>query len=239
MSPTTVIAALRRRRRQPLTPGRRALSFAWTLLTMSAMAWLMWPTALGGAANFVVVQGTSMEPTYHSGDLLYVRTTDSYSPGDIAVYQLPSGEAGGGQRIVHRIQSETNGRFTFQGDNRDTPDATHPKKGQLLGSPVANLGPYPTRALFALPLILSLILGVIVTVILWPSNQALEDEPDHVDQHANELDEPLDESLVGAEASATWDLAPWEVLVDADVAWQAEDTLTEDVLHDLSRPAFN
>lgn len=44
-----------------------------------------------GADAVIAIDGRSMEPVYHSGDLIYVRYTDSAEPGDIVVCTTADG----------------------------------------------------------------------------------------------------------------------------------------------------
>ena len=101
-----------------------------------ALCWLVFlhPQELGGSAKYVVVSGTSMEPTMHTGDLLVARRQDSYEVGDVAVYRVPIVEVGGGQQVVHRIVggSPEEG-YLLQGDNRDLPDQWRPTAAELVG----------------------------------------------------------------------------------------------------------
>ncbi len=39
------------------------------------------PAKLGGAAGYVLVNGISMEPRFHTGDLVIVRQADRYQVG--------------------------------------------------------------------------------------------------------------------------------------------------------------
>ena len=172
-------------RSRPAALVRSALGVA--VLVASAAALL--PARLGGRTMFVVVQGRSMEPTFHSGDLLFTRRTNAFSVGDVAVYRVPDGEGGAGHLIVHRLQrpldvASASGdiRWEIKGDSRQTPDATQPTTRQLLARPVVNLGPWATRAVIVLPFLLVLVVGLIVGWLLWP------DEPDDTEDSADERD---------------------------------------------------
>lgn len=77
------------------------------------------PAALGGPATFAVVDGRSMEPTYHFGDLVVARTQDSYGIGDVVVFPSTNGKV-----IIHRIVSgNADDGWTTRGDNNDRDDA--------------------------------------------------------------------------------------------------------------------
>lgn len=130
---------------------------------------LLWPMRFGDWSSFVVVRGESMEPAYHLADLLYVRSTADYAPGDIAVYRIPDGEPGSGTLVVHRIIARnSDGTFRFQGDNRDQPDDLRVHRGDLVGRPILNLGSSPTRLLAIMPWVMSLLFGFAVARAAWP-----------------------------------------------------------------------
>ena len=52
------------------------------------LAILVWPTSLGGCTTMTVVSGHSMEPTFHTGDLVVARC-GTPAVGDIVIYQPP------------------------------------------------------------------------------------------------------------------------------------------------------
>ena len=157
---------------------RRTLGLAFTILLLGGLAFAFWPIRFGGSAMFVVVRGESMEPTYRQGELLYTRTASSYQPGDIAVYKIPDGMAGEGSLVVHRIKEVLpDGTYVFQGDNKPSPDDVRPDRAHLIGKPIVDLGDIPTRGLLLLPLLLTLLTGIAVTIALWPDRPEIEDEP--------------------------------------------------------------
>ncbi len=74
-----------------------------------AAVWVLFaPAQIGGRASYVIVNGNSMEPVYHRGDLVVVSTAQRYGIGDIITYRHP--DIG---QIIHRIVEEENddGRF--------------------------------------------------------------------------------------------------------------------------------
>ena len=196
-----------RQERRVRARRRRPVS---TLLFAGAVALflvVLWPARFGGAASFVVVRGHSMEPTYALGDLVYVRSADDYRPGEIVVYRVPDEQPGAGIFIVHRLRRiEPDGTFVFRGDNNPTDDVFRPTRHDIVGRAVVDLGGFPARAMSIAPLIGALAVAVAVGLLMWPDR-----DPD----------------------SAPGDLAPGEVLVDTDVAGESEDSLADDVLHDL------
>lgn len=148
----------------------RKISNLAGLLLLVAAAWTLWPTTLGGRAQFVVVRGESMEPLYHSGDLLYARSASDWQLDDIAVYALPDGSPSEGSLVVHRITAiNADGSYRLTGDNRTTEDDAQPTDNNMVAKPIANLGSLPTRILLLTPLVLSLLLGCAVAWFLWPT----------------------------------------------------------------------
>lgn len=145
------------------------------VIFLLALAYAVLPVSLGGRTTLVVVQGNSMEPTYHSGDLVYTRTSTNHAVGDVIVYRLPAGEPGAGRLIIHRlvalepVPGGDGTRFVTQGDNRDTPDMIRPQAGDVVGTPVLNLGPWATRFLLVLPFVSIVVLGASVVWLLWPT----------------------------------------------------------------------
>src|SRR5262245_30465991 len=112
---------------------RRALLLACSALI--AVGWFAWlrPTALGGTASYVVVQGGSMEPTYEDGDLVLIREAGSYREGDIIAFRA-GGTFDDPTRVIHRIVGDTGeGTFNTQGDNRDEIDPWTPGPDDILG----------------------------------------------------------------------------------------------------------
>ena len=69
-----------------------------------------------------------MEPKFHFGDLVLIRSSDSYTIGDIVTYKQP--EIG---TIFHRIVAIENGRYIIKGDNNSWEDSYHPQLSEILG----------------------------------------------------------------------------------------------------------
>lgn len=142
------------------------LAFAGLVI---GLVFATWPARLGGRTVLVVVHGSSMEPTYHGGDLLYARTADRYETGQATVFRLPAGGAGAGQLVVHRIQGRTaDGRYVMQGDNRPLDDGSLPGADDLVARPVADLGPVPVGVLRLVPWAALVVVGLTVGWYLWP-----------------------------------------------------------------------
>jgi signal peptidase I len=112
---------------------RQITRLLWGALGL-ALVGLLWfffaPTALGGSATYVVTDGVSMEPRFHSGDLALVRSESDYRVGEIVAYhnrQL-------GTVVLHRIIGRDGSRYVFKGDNNNFQDFEHPTRSQLIGA---------------------------------------------------------------------------------------------------------
>jgi Signal peptidase I len=89
---------------------RAVLKRTWSigsivLLIVACAFWAMFlrPQSLGGPAGYVLVSGHSMNPLYHTGDMILVRRHSSYTIGDIIAYRVPKGDAMAGAQVIHRI----------------------------------------------------------------------------------------------------------------------------------------
>jgi signal peptidase len=141
------------------------------LLATIALVWYLWPAALGGNTHFVVVQGHSMEPTFHLGDIIIVRANEHPKVGDIIVYEVPKDEPAAGMMIVHRVKSiRPDGTLETQGDNRKEPDPFQPTAANVMGSPVRAI-PHLGRliGLSTKPVIVGAAAGGLTIFVLWPS----------------------------------------------------------------------
>ena len=72
-------------------------------VVMIGLVVFAWPTQWGGKTTYIVVRGTSMEPSFHTGDIVIARATDDHQVGDILVYAVPDGSTGAGKLIMHRL----------------------------------------------------------------------------------------------------------------------------------------
>ena len=100
--------------------GLLLLLVAWTTLA---------PTALGGAANYVITQGSSMEPGVQRGDLVVLRAQDHYRVGDVVAYRSRDLK----RTVLHRIAARDGTRFVLKGDNNTWIDPEKPRRSDLLG----------------------------------------------------------------------------------------------------------
>jgi signal peptidase I len=110
-----------RRHSQPL--------FAILASVAIIVMWLLFaPTAIGGQASYIVINGNSMEPGMRRGDLAILRQSTSYAIGDVVTYRHP--EIG---PVIHRVIGREGERFVFQGDNNDFIDPYRPHGDELIG----------------------------------------------------------------------------------------------------------
>lgn len=113
-----------------LATARRVRTVTRLLAGGLAVAWflLLAPTSLGGRATFVVVDGTSMQPKYVTGDLVVAHRQDHYALGEIVVFRY------GGGRVVHRlVGGDAQHGWTTQGINKPAPDTWTIPERDVLG----------------------------------------------------------------------------------------------------------
>lgn len=132
-----------------------------------ALVVVIWPVQVGGWASYTVVSGTSMEPIYHSGDMVVGWHRGSYDPGDIVVFTVPDGEPGAGYQVIHRLVSVDAGAWTTQGDNKTSVDPWSPTDEDIVGRAVMHI-PNGGYALMWMPVLLALSAGILVMLALWP-----------------------------------------------------------------------
>jgi signal peptidase len=188
-----------------MTQLRRIASAALTLVVVVA-AVLLWPAHLGGSTRLVLVSGTSMEPTYLLGDVVVVRSKDRPEVGDVVVFAIPEG-TGAGQLVIHRIvDTDADGRFITQGDNRDTIDQWPLAAEDIVGTPILRL-PYAGRLAMALGSfpVTAVGLGLIATVVLWPRHRHDEESPETETGTAG--DEPP--AVATTTGTSVWADDPW------------------------------
>jgi signal peptidase len=114
---------------------KRILSLVLTTLALAIWFVAFRPAALGGPVSYVVVSGTSMQPTLHTGDLVVVRHRDTYAKGQVIAYAVPDGIPGAGKLVIHRITGgDARHGFTTQGDNRAEADDWHPRDQHVKGA---------------------------------------------------------------------------------------------------------
>src|SRR5439155_25953216 len=96
-----------------------AAGIALLLLVCIFWAQFLRPQSLGGRTGYVLVSGQSMEPRFHTGDMVMVLRRSSYHAGDVIAYRVPKGDAMAGRQVIHRIiGGDAKKGFVVRGDNR-------------------------------------------------------------------------------------------------------------------------
>lgn len=148
------------------------------LVVVIIFAFLLVGVRLFGLTPYTVLSG-SMEPTYHVGSLIYVKSVDpnSLTDGDPVTYHTEKGTV-----VTHRIievipaTPESEVSFRTKGDANDTPDGGDPlPASRVLGKPVFSI-PYlgyvanyiqsPSGIFLAIGMCLLLMVGMFVPEIL-------------------------------------------------------------------------
>ncbi len=144
--------------------------FLLALSLLAGYAALM--ASMGVTSPFVIVTGSSMEPTYHQGDLLLVKsaTPASVSIDDVIVFHTPRLGVSSGlpSLIAHRVVGiqPVDGLLGYktQGDNSDRDSFVVPSNRLIgrvhtnlgiLGKPVMIFGKMKTLLVIGLPLALA------------------------------------------------------------------------------------
>lgn len=161
--------------------------------------WFLWPVNWGGTTRFIMVQGPSMEPKFHLGDAVIVRSLDDPRPGDVVVFKIPEGQPGHGSYVVHRILTvRDDGTFQTKGDNRTLPDPFKFTKDDIVGRPMWTL-PQAGRLImvFANPYFVGGAIGGIALLLFlpWTRHKPADGEDDE-DGHV--ADAPTDEADTAA-----------------------------------------
>jgi signal peptidase I len=110
--------------------ARKLASTLLGLIVLGCLWFYFAPAALGGSTTYVVTDGISMEPRFHTGDLALVRSQSSYHVGEIVAYHNKML----GTIVLHRIVGLSGDRYLFKGDNNNFVDFEHPLASQLIGA---------------------------------------------------------------------------------------------------------
>ena len=103
---------------------------ALAALAVTGGAWFfLAPPQLGGRTSYAVVDGSSMEPRLHRGDLVLLRHRADYHAGEVVAYRSRTLQ----RTVLHRVVAIRGGRFIFKGDNNSFVDPERPLQSQLLG----------------------------------------------------------------------------------------------------------
>ena len=106
-----------------------AISALFVLLGVGAV--------LTGRVGYVVTNGISMEPLYHTGDLVVFARASSYHVGEIVAYH---GDLDGHLVVLHRIVGGNGSSgFLMKGDNNHRLDPVHPTASQVIGRAILHI----------------------------------------------------------------------------------------------------
>jgi signal peptidase I len=109
---------------------KKLLSLALGLIVLGSVWFWFAPAGLGGSASYVVTDGVSMQPRFHTGDLAIVRSQSAYHVGEIVAYHNHMLHT----IVLHRIIGRAGSRYIFKGDNNHFVDFEHPAANQLIGA---------------------------------------------------------------------------------------------------------
>ena len=123
----------------------------------------LWPAALGGSTEFLLVQGNSMLGTIEPGSFVITKEKSKYEVDDIISYTSDRYSAFQGRTLVHRIIEETDRGFILKGDNNPKNDPGRVTPNMINGEVV-----FFTPFLGYLLLIMRnpLVMGVLAVVML-------------------------------------------------------------------------
>jgi signal peptidase len=141
---------------------------------------LLWPLASGQPSRVIIVSGHSMDPTFHTGDMIIVLPADHYERGQVVPYRVPKGDPGEGGLVIHRIVGgDAASGFVMKGDNNPAPDIWSPKPADMVGRQVLlipRVGLY--MAWLRQPAVLAALIAGLVTMFLLLGGKKPVDEPD-------------------------------------------------------------
>ena len=107
---------------------------SWLLI--GVIAFMFWPVNLGGCTSMIIVNGESMVPTLHPGDLAIARCGTAKA-GDVIIYRPFEGNP---VTIIHRLNGgdgETG--WTARGDNNTFDDPFNFTNKNVVGVMVASI----------------------------------------------------------------------------------------------------
>jgi signal peptidase I len=169
---------------QLLTRTNKVAGIAIAILVCLFWVQFLRPQSLGGNAAYVLVSGQSMEPRYHTGDLVLVEKHHSYHAGQLIAYRVPKGDPMAGAQVIHRIiGGDAKHGFIVRGDNRTAPDVWRPKPQDIVGAKALRLpGAIVVLQFLRAPVFLALLAAAFVFVhVLTGTGAARPTEDDEAD----------------------------------------------------------
>lgn len=116
------------------------------LVLVAAAVLLLLSFRLFGLKGFTVLSG-SMEPTYHTGSVIYVKSVDAYTleAGQPITYYL-TGKTVATHRIIEVVEENGSVRYRTKGDANDVADGSLVDPADIIGTPIFSI-PYLGYAL--------------------------------------------------------------------------------------------
>ena len=104
-----------------------------SLVIILPLVIFLWPSAVGGKTDFMIVQGQSMVPTILPGSFLIIQHEPPYEVDDVVAYNMVQENIG--QIVVHRIieYDPVDRDFIMQGDNNEKPDTGTYTQEDIIG----------------------------------------------------------------------------------------------------------
>ena len=135
------------------------------LLGLGIGWWQFAPTSIGGQDSYFILSGTSMLPSFRTGDLVILRPASIYRVGEIAAYLTPQLKA----PIFHQIINVHADSYTFKGENNAFVDPSHPSRKEIVGGLWLDLGSMGRILLWLRsPNVGGPLLGLVAAFSLWP-----------------------------------------------------------------------
>jgi signal peptidase I len=148
---------------QKQTRWTNLLSSALLLIGMIAVWAVFAPVQFGGQVAYVMVNGNSMEPLYHLGDLVIVQRASEYQVGDIVTYRNPYIGP-----VIHRIVGVQGEQFILKGDHNTWTDSFLPGRTDIVGKAWIHLpGAGKVIGVIRQPWLLSILVGLASAALLF------------------------------------------------------------------------
>jgi signal peptidase I len=113
------------------SPAHKSFVPGVVTLAIVAAAWFfLAPPLLGGSTSYVATEGVSMQPRFHTGDLVLVRARSSYHTGEIVAYRSGLLHS----VVLHRIVGMRGNGYVFKGDNNNFLDPQTVPASDLVGA---------------------------------------------------------------------------------------------------------
>ncbi|HVM29759.1 MAG TPA: signal peptidase I [Candidatus Limnocylindrales bacterium] len=143
------------------------------MLAVATVLFLVWalvlrPTWLGGPAGYIVVAGSSMEPTLAADSVVLTIASDSYSVGDVIAFRAPLDGPAKAPLVIHRIVGgSAEGGYRTRGDNMSLDDPWLVRPADVVGRQVlAGPGLGPVLVYARSPLVLASVAAGITLVLM-------------------------------------------------------------------------